>query len=80
MGFFRRRYDQSARRDKLPADIVSLMVRFGQYEFDPSRSGDDAGRIWMETQSPLQPFTQADPAGFMAALAEATLPVGGWAV
>lgn len=80
MGSFRRRQDQQARGYALPDGVVSLMVRFGRYEFDPQSSGEDSSSIWMETQLPLQPFASTDPSGFMAALAKAMLPVGGWAV
>jgi hypothetical protein len=77
MGFFRRRQKQPG----LPGNIISMMERFGRFEFNPQGSNaEDAGSIWIETQAPLQPFAETDPAGFLVALAEAVLPVGGWAV
>ena|ERR1022692_2402417 len=64
----------------LPADIAAKMARFGRYEFDPKGCGEDFNTIWSEVQSPLMSFAMGDPAGFVAALADAVLPVGGWAV
>src|SRR5712691_1539152 len=75
MGFFSRRQKQPA----LPSDIISMMERFGRYEFNPQTSaydGEDIGRLMAE----LYPFASTDPDGFLVALAEAVLPVGGWAV
>jgi hypothetical protein len=75
MGFFSRRQKQPT----LPSDIISMMERFGRYEFNLQTSaydGEDIGRIMAE----LYPFASTDPAGFLVALAEAVLPVGGWAV
>lgn len=77
MGIFRKRQKPPT----LPGDIISMMERFGRYEFNPQgSSAEDAGSIWMETQAPLQPFASVDPDGFLVALAGAVLPVGGWAV
>jgi hypothetical protein len=77
MRFFSRRQKQPT----LPSNIIGMMERFGRFEFNPQgNSAVDAGSIWIETQAPLQPFAEADPDGFLVALAEAVLPVGGWAV
>lgn len=75
MGIFGKRQKQPA----LPGNIVNMMERFGHVEFDPQGSGEDIGTVWMELQWPLQPFTEADPEGFLIALANAIVPVGGWA-
>ncbi|HEX5548018.1 MAG TPA: hypothetical protein VFX24_11455, partial [Ktedonobacterales bacterium] len=80
MGFFRWLQGQSSSRHALPRDIVSMMERYGRFEYDPQGSGEDAGSIWSQTQSPLRPFATEDLSGFLAALATAVLPVGGWAV
>jgi len=76
MGIFRRRQKQPA----LPNDIIPMMERFGRFEFDPQGSGEDAGDIWGQWAERVIPFAEADPNGFLIALAEAVLPVGGWAV
>ena len=55
------------------------MERFGQYEFDPQASTDDPAIIGQLVAEMYQ-FASADPDGFLVALADAVLPVGGWAV
>jgi len=64
----------------LPDDIVSLMERLGRFEFDAQTSGENAGELWGRWAETLPPFASANPEGFVNALAEAVLPVGGWAV
>lgn len=64
---------------ELPADIVSMMETFGRFEFDPQESGIDAAYVWDSLQAPLLPLTQTDPDAFVTSLAEAVIPVGGWA-
>lgn len=64
----------------LPDDIVSLMERFGRFEFDAQASGEDAGEVWGRWAETLPPFASANPEGFVNALAATVLPVGGWAV
>jgi tetratricopeptide (TPR) repeat protein len=63
----------------LPNDIVRKMERFGQYEFNSQTSGVDPAEMG-QLLGDLYPVASADPDGFMVALAEAVLPVGGWAV
>lgn len=76
MGFFRKRQKQPG----LPDDIIGMMERFGRFEFDPQGNGDDAGIIGQQWAELVFPFSQANPEGFVADLAAAILPVGGWAV
>ena len=64
----------------LPRDIVPMMERFGRHEIDPLRSTDDGGAVFQATQQPLFPFAQANAAGFVRALADVCVPVGGWAI
>ena len=65
----------------LPADIVQRIESYGRYQFSVS-----LGRPLADFQGyeliyqPLYPIAQADPDAFTSALAEAVLPVGGWAV
>lgn len=63
----------------LPNDIVSKMERFGQYEFNSQTSGVDPAEMG-QLLGDLYPVASADPDGFMVALAEVVLPVGGWAI
>lgn len=75
MGFFSRRQKQPA----LPSDIVSIMERYGRYEFNPQTraiSPEDIGQLMGD----LYPFASTDPDGFLTALADAVLLVRGWAV
>ena len=63
----------------LPADIVSVLERYGQYEWDwqaNSMSAEELGTL----MGGLYPVATTDPDGFLQALAEAVLPVGGWPV
>lgn len=64
----------------LPADIVTMMERYGRQEY--RRLGDQERRVAVAaaTQDPLAVLAVADPASFLADLAAACLPVGGWAV
>ncbi len=75
MGLFNRH----SKPTSLPGDIVSLMARFGRFEFDAEASGEDAGDMGTLIAD-LYAFSSADPAGFLTSLAEAVLPVDGWAV
>lgn len=74
------RQEQGADQHSLPRDIIPLMERFGHMEFDPQGQGAETGHIWLRLAHLVMPFAQADPAGFLSALANAVLPVGGWAV
>jgi hypothetical protein len=74
---------QAGAGSPLPRDIVSIMTRYGRHRVDPYTSGEpgpmDPG--WR----PIIPFevdrsSRADPRGFVTALAEVVVPVGGWAV
>lgn len=78
MGLFTKRHDVPG-HPGLPPGIAAMMERYGRFEFDPQASTDDPSSIWPETQAPLLPFVTSDPLGFVAALAEAVVPVGGWA-
>lgn len=61
----------------LPPDLVSRLEPFGRFEFDPQGSGVDAlGHP--NAEYPLMQMAKQDPSGFMAALAAATVPIGGW--
>ena len=65
----------------LPSEIVAMMERYGHHEFDPTAPGAMADVfVWDDTQQPLKPYAEADPAGFVGALASVVIPVGGWAV
>ncbi|MBR7839716.1 hypothetical protein KDL01_41080 [Actinospica durhamensis] len=64
---------------RLPADVVTRMDLFGQYEFDSTRLAPGID-VWSQLQSPLLEFAQADPAGFVEALVAAVRPGGGWAL
>ena len=77
MGFFNR--TQRSNERMLPNDIISLMDRFGRYEFNPQTSGVDPADMG-QLMARLYPFASADPDGFLVALAGAVLPVGGRAV
>jgi hypothetical protein len=57
-----------------------MMEEFGRFEFDPPGSGIDGSRVWNDLQSPLLPFAQSNPSGFVESLAKTTIPIGGWAV
>jgi hypothetical protein len=61
----------------LPTDIVPMMEMFGRFEWDPG-SGDaaEAGAI---TVSLWQLGQATSPDVFLAELANAVLPAGGWA-
>lgn len=80
MGIFGRLKRHHSNTNALPSDLIRMMERFGRYEFRQPGSENDGTDIWMQTQAPLLPFASADPDGFLVALAEAVLPVGGWAV
>lgn len=68
-------------RSILPGDIVRRMEYYGRAEFAPQQSDPDtAGRIAELIYRPLYPIASADPDRFIAELADAVLPVGGWAV
>jgi hypothetical protein len=61
----------------LPADLVPRLEAFGRFEYDPQRSGIDAvGHP--NSEYPLLQAAKQDSDGFLAALASATTPIGGW--
>jgi hypothetical protein len=64
----------------LPPDIVQRMERFGRHEIDIMGSHDDGYAVFQATQQPLITVASTDSAGFIRALADACVPVGGWAV
>ena len=65
----------------LPSDIVQRMEYYGRCEFSPQESEPDAPqRINELIYQPLYPVASADPDKFIAELADAVLPAGGWAV
>lgn len=78
MGFFRRQPKQPE-QPILPGNIVSMMERFGRYEFDPQLSGESHEEHWRQCAI-LSPFASTDPRRFMEDLATAVLPTKGWAV
>ena len=65
---------------RLPLDIAARMERFGRHEIDPVGSRDDASAVFAETQQPFLELSRTDPSALIQVLAEACLPVGGWAV
>jgi hypothetical protein len=65
---------------RLPPDIVTVMEGFGRYSFDPSDPHHAGVDPWESYIAAVWPFARDDPDGFSAALAERTLPRGGWAV
>ncbi|MFD5159386.1 hypothetical protein ACFWMJ_15130 [Streptomyces hawaiiensis] len=73
-------FPRTPRATQLPDDVVSRMERFGRFEFDPVGADIGASDIWTELQAPFLPFAQSDPEGFARALADAVLPVGGFAL
>ncbi|MEU5094708.1 hypothetical protein [Streptomyces sp. NPDC020996] len=73
-------FPRTSRATPLPGDVVSLMERFGRFEFDPVGTDIDASDVWGELQAPFLPFAQSDPHGFARALADAVLPAGGFAL
>ncbi len=78
MGFFGGK-QQEPNRQMLPDNIVSVLERFGRYEWDwqaNSMSTEELGSL----MGGLYPVASADPDGFLQALAEAALPLGGWVV
>lgn len=75
MGLFNRK-----QRGLLPANVVQMMERFGRHEIDPMGSADDGYAVFQATQEPLISASRTDPSAFISALADACLPVGGWAV
>jgi hypothetical protein len=67
-------------RSPLPPDIAQMMERFGRHEIDIMNSSDDGYAVFQATQQPLLAMASSDPAGFIRALADTCVPVGGWAV
>jgi hypothetical protein len=55
------------------------MERFGRHEIDPVRSRDDGYAVFQATQEPLLNAVRDNPQEFITALADACVPVGGWA-
>lgn len=73
--FFRRRPPSI-----LPSNIVEMMERLGRHEIDITVSTDDPMAVWTHTQEPLVATASGQPANFVKALADACVPVGGFAV
>ncbi|MFJ3757640.1 hypothetical protein [Streptomyces sp. NPDC090080] len=73
-------FPRTPRATPLPDDVVSRMERFGRFEFDPVGTDIDASDVWGELQAPFLPLAQSDPQGFARVLADAVLPVGGFAL
>ena len=72
---------RSRDRSVLPGDIVQRMEYYGRCEFSPQSSGPEvANKINELIYQPLYPVACADPDTFITRLADAVLPVGGWAV
>ncbi len=74
------RYDGNSPERSLPINIVSMMETFGRHEIGSSNNEVNPGDIWRNIVAPLMSFAQADSTAFLRALANAVLPVGGWAV
>jgi hypothetical protein len=66
-------------RGLLPARIIPMMERFGRHEIDVMASTDDAYGVFQETQQPLLGPATSQTEEFIEALADACVPVGGWA-
>jgi hypothetical protein len=64
---------------QLPNGLLARLEPFGRFEYDPQGSGvDPIGQP--NAEYPLLAMTKQDPDGFLAALASATIPIGGWTV
>jgi len=63
----------------LPGNIVSVLERYGQYEWNPQANTMGIGELG-NLMAGLYPIATADPDRFLSDLATAVLPVGGWAV
>ena len=68
------------KKSPLPADIVQRMERLGRHEYDPMNSPDDASEVFQYCLSPLLEIARTQPDLFVTSLADACIPVGGWAV
>jgi hypothetical protein len=79
MGLFSRGTSEKDAAGLLPANLVARLEPFGRFEFDPQGSGVDAIGLPNAEYSLMQTAKQ-DPHRFIAALASATLPKGGWTV
>ncbi|GAA4728875.1 hypothetical protein [Phytohabitans rumicis] len=67
--------------DGLPVNVISMVARFGRYTMEPPNAqGEDPSAIYDEIIAPLYVIAQADPDGFLVALRDKVMPVGGWAV
>jgi hypothetical protein len=65
---------------KLPGNIITMMERYGRHDASWAPSDEDAFVIWTETQEPLLGIIGEDKEPFVDALADAVVPVGGFAV
>lgn len=75
MGLFSRRGAQPA-GVQLPRDFARRVEQYGRWTFDPRGSGlSDPGLDEYE----LYTIAQANPDGFISAVADVALPAGGWA-
>lgn len=75
-----RLFSRNRKQPTLPDDIVGIMERFGHLELNPQAGGEDAGEIWQEWAGQVPSFANANPEGFLVALADTVVPIGGWAV
>ena len=68
----------------LPANLISMMERFGRSEIDPMSNIDPTPDkdqdAWWDCQQSICGIAIADPEAFVSALATECVPVGGWAV
>jgi hypothetical protein len=62
---------------RLPPDLLARLDAFGRFESDPQGSGVDASGHPNADYALLQ-VAKEDPDCFLAALASATDPIGGW--
>jgi hypothetical protein len=79
MGLFSRRSQgtRSAGSSYLPANVIPGLEPFGRFEFDPRGSGVDPSRLITNGYA-LAQLKQNDPNRFIAEIAAAAIPAGGW--
>jgi hypothetical protein len=81
MSLFKRRAPERREHEAalLPSSLVARLEPFGRFEFDPQGSKVDATGH-PNAEYPLLQTAKQDPDRFLAALASATIPIGGWTV
>jgi hypothetical protein len=66
-------FGRRARHERLPADILTQLERFGRFSFDP-RQNPPPGLL----EADMYRIAEADRDGFLADLSSVTRPAGGW--